>query len=512
MLEAFWRAHVSLGAPNDFSERILAITGRKMIGTDRKYCFAAIVFFISLSGALFFIPAQEPRQPVSFDELMKWVSDGISEGVILDLIKARKVSFELTPERLNRLRSMWTAKHEEMPSTALAALIQNSYVPPNATLEVGCARECALFVNGNKIGEASPQKSFRTSALDAGPITVVAKAAGFRDESMQINLKGGQLNILDFDAFDPVGGGLEVTCEPVDCRILLNDKPATAEQFAAPNLAEGRYSIEAVKEGWASERQKIQIYSGKTTKVILQLRKMLMALPDVDSITEAILEPFNPAKLTAPLTYQAEGEFSLKAGQTTVAGRIKETVHNDQITWEISPDLTSNYKQVTVQYSRNSSPKIVKSAPKDISFAETLLAYIKRMANTNPYAIMRRLMLGGGYAPRLEWWDADAMKPYARASQKWWDEGPVRLIAEYSDQKSVLKISKTPFDEFPVISELYYTEKNGVGGTTLKAEFHAYQGLDPYWPNKIILYPSQDSNDGFEIHYDVNSPRSIAGK
>ena len=104
------------------------------------------------------------------------------------------------------------------------------------------------------------------------------------------------------------------------------------------------------------------------------------------------------------------------------------------------------------------------------------------------------------------------MRPFTGPAGKWWEEGSLKLIAEYSDQKSVLKISRTQFDEFPVITELLYTEKGGITTETHRAEFHGYQGMNPFWPNRIILFSSLDSDDGFEIHYDSNYPRSLAAR
>jgi hypothetical protein len=478
----------------------------------RKYQTIAIVLLVVLTGTMSAILAQVKPNAISWDELLQWISDDTPEDSILSRINDRKIDFEPTMVRMEQLKSQWKKiKKADLPPH-VASLILKSYTPPKAVLEIACMKECELFIGNNKIGEASPAKSFRTSAFPPGELAVTAKALGHRDERMKINLKGGQLNILAFDDFIPLGGGIQVTCEPQDCQVFLNDKLVTMEQLAFPNIAEGRYNIQAKKEGWESERHKVQISPGRTVQVNLRLEKILMPLPNVDSIIEAILEPFIPDKLNAKLNCEALGEFALKEGEIKIAGRIMERIQGDQITWEMIPELRSGYRKVTVKYEKHSSPKIVKSADKDIHFAEALLTYIKRMLDANPHEVMKRLLLGGGLPPRLEWWDAHSMKPYTGTSKKWWEEGSLRLIAEYSEHKSVMKISKTPFDEFPTVSELQYTGTSGIAPGGLRTEFYSYQGLDPFWPNRIVFFSAQGSDDGLEIHYDSNFPRSLASK
>jgi hypothetical protein len=483
-----------------------------MTKTIRKCPLIAIAIILIISEPISAISAQENRNAVSLDELLQWISDDDPENSIISRITERKIDFEPNIERMERVKSLWKkTKKVDLPSHVASSILK-SYTAPKAVLDIACMKECELFAGNTRIGEASPAKSLRTSVFSPGELTVTAKAGGYRDERMKINLKGGQLNILAFDDFLPLGGGIQLTCEPKDCQVFLNDKPVTMEQLAFPNISEGRYNIQAKKEGWASDRQKVTISPGQTVQINLLLKKVLMPLPNVESVIEAILEPFMPDQLNAELNCEGQGEFKLKEGEIKIAGRIRERIQGDQITWEMFPELRSGYKQVTVKYERHSSPQIAKSAEKDIHFAEAMLTYIKRMLETNPREAMKRVMLGGGLPPRVEWWDEQSMKPFTGVSKKWWEEGSLKLIAEYSEQKSVMKISKTPFDEFPVISELHYTGTIGIAPGALKTEFYSYQGLNPFWPNRIILFSAQGSDDGLEIHYDSNSPRSLASK
>jgi hypothetical protein len=106
------------------------------------------------------------------------------------------------------------------------------------------------------------------------------------------------------------------------------------------------------------------------------------------------------------------------------------------------------------------------------------------------------------------------MKPFtgvSNVSTEWWKEGPLRLIADYPNETYILKISKEKDAEFVTASELQYTEKSGIAAETTRVEYTAYCGQEPFWPTKIVIRLSLDTNDGFEIKYD-NPPRSISGK
>lgn len=484
-----------------------------MIKNKNKFCFTAFALFVIFSGTIPLLLAQENQAPIGFELLLQWISGPTPSNTIKDSILERRIGFQPTVDRMIRIQNEWKkSRYVDLPSD-IASLILKSYAAlQKAALEIACMKKCELFVDDKKIGEATPTTPFRTSEFEAGPLTVVARADGFKEEHMQINLAAGQLNILAFDEFFPMGGGIQATCDPEDCQIFLNDMPMTLEQLEYPKIAEGLYNIQAKKEGWQSERRKVRVSTGRTTKIHLKLNKILMPLPDVRAVINAILEPFNPNTLDTELNYEAQGEFSFKADQTIISGRIKERVQNDQITWELSPNTGSGYSQIILKYEKYSYPEIAKSDSRDTDFAEKLLPYIERLFFMNPHAVVKRITIGGGYAPRLEWWDKNSMRPFTGPAGKWWEEGSLKLIAEYSDQKSVLKISRTQFDEFPVITELLYTEKGGITTETHRAEFHGYQGMNPFWPNRIILFSSLDSDDGFEIHYDSNYPRSLAAR
>jgi hypothetical protein len=131
------------------------------------------------------------------------------------------------------------------------------------------------------------------------------------------------------------------------------------------------------------------------------------------------------------------------------------------------------------------------------------------MLELNPYLVMKRLWQGGS-TPRLEWWDESSVKPIAGDSKDWWKAGPLRLIAEYPDQRSEIKISKPVDAEFIVASELRYVPKNSGTADVMRVEYNQYEGSNPYWPTIIIVYPALDSDDLFKIDYD-GPPKIIAG-
>jgi hypothetical protein len=485
---------------------------------NAKKGFCTLFLLCLFLGATTSLLAQGNAAPISSDEIRKWILDDAPKAYILQQIKKRKVNFPLTTEIFGLITKDWKTINEENLPADLSDAIRTNYFSQKATLQVACPRECRLLLGNKETGTAAPGKSFKID-LDQGDVTITAVVPGFREQQMRASIKPGIVNLVSFNEFTPLPGGIKITAEPANCEIFINDKEAAPEQLAS--VAAGTYTIRAKAKGWATKQETVQVLPGQISDVHIRLGK-LMDVPshalEREQVGNAIrtrmmisnrdlFEPYSD--LVFRLNYEAQGDFKLTTRAATLKGRITETVANETTSWQLIPDFSSGYGPITVSYVPGASPQIIKCAEKDMQVAQTFLTYIKKIAELNPYAVMKRLSQGGG-TTELEWWDESSMKPFAGNSSEWWKEGSLKLIATYPDQVSKIRILKNPYEEFIIASEILYQAK---GRTDIaRVEYDNYRGLDPYWPQSIRLYSSPDFTDVFEIQYDDNSPRTISRK
>ncbi len=487
-----------------------------MVNVKESICALFILCF--LGGAVPELRAQGNAAPINSDEIRKWILDDAPKAYLLQQIRRRKVDFQLTAEILDLIARDWQKINGENLPVDLSDAIRTNYISPKATLQVMCPRECRLLVGSKELGTASPEKSFRIE-FDPGDVMITAVVPGYKQQQMQINLRPGILNTVSFYEFSPLPGGIRITTVPANCMIYVNNKETTPKQLAS--IAAGTYTLRVKAKGWATKQETIHVLPGQISDVSFKLGK-LMDVPDhrlerkqVGKTLKASLmisnkdlfEPFN--NFVSSLNYEAQGDFRLISGAARLKGRIAETAANETTTWQLTPELGSGYGPITVSHVTGSSPQIIRCAEKDMQLAQTLLIYIKRMADLNPYAVVKRLSQGGG-TTELEWWDESSMKPFSGTSSEWWKEGSLRLIATYPDQISKIRLSKNPYEEFIIPTEILYQAKGVID--IARVEYDNYRGMDPYWPQSIRLYSAADFSDVFEIQYDDNSPRSVSRK
>ncbi len=178
--------------------------------------------------------------------------------------------------------------------------------PQLATLSLrGATPGAEVRIDGERVGEVSPDGSFSYEAVRAGERVIQVGKAGYRNRTVERQFEIGQETSID-GSLVPSTGDLTVSVSPPDVAahlVVRNSQGAIVqlENRRASALPEGGYRIEASANGFRSITSEVRVIGGEN--VVAEIRFVSLAAP----------KPIGPQDLTK--AFAADPAWSRRGDQ-----------------------------------------------------------------------------------------------------------------------------------------------------------------------------------------------------
>ena len=294
-------------------------------------------------------------------------------------------------------------------------------VSAKATLTVSCAdTDADIFINDQKKGRGS-----WTGQLADGMYAVEARKASHRTVKKSLTLAKQEQKALALDAPEPICGKLNLTSTPSNCEVYLDGKQIGKSPDLFANILVGSHNVELRKNGYESQRQKVDIEEGKITDFSMTLARIGAAAqqPQVQQSeakpqpqqNEKPAKPVKPAPVrqtfvmaNAAYSTAPQLSFGLTAGQVKRFGWYVNFMSNFNFT---RGDFECNDGGYPIGSSPSSYTLIGESSTSRLSLTAGAM-----LRCAQPFC----LYLGAGYGKRSLLWktsDGSYATPDARTHQ-----------------------------------------------------------------------------------------------
>ncbi len=210
-------------------------------------------------GGSYLVMTVEPKTAMVYiDEQLKSIEDGVMQSFLTYGHHTYRVE---APSYMNEAGAFEIGKER--------VELNISLVSAKATLTVNCPdAEADIYINEQKKGRGN-----WTGQLAAETYIVEARKAGHRTEKQSLTLAKQEQKTVTLNAPQPIYGKLNLTSTPANCEVYLDGKMIGKSPDVFPNILIGEHSVELRKNGYETQRTKVNIEEGKIADISLNLQR-----------------------------------------------------------------------------------------------------------------------------------------------------------------------------------------------------------------------------------------------
>ena len=211
-------------------------------------------------GGSYLVMTVEPKTAMVYiDEQLKSIEDGVMQSFLTYGHHTYRVE---APSYMNEAGAFEIGKERVELNVRL--------VSAKATLTVNCPdAEADIYINEQKKGRGN-----WTGQLAAETYIVEARKAGHRTEKQSLTLAKQEQKTVTLNAPQPICGKLNLTSTPANCEVYLDGKMIGKSPDVFPNILIGEHSVELRKNGYETQRTKVNIEEGKIADLSLNLKRI----------------------------------------------------------------------------------------------------------------------------------------------------------------------------------------------------------------------------------------------
>ena len=211
-------------------------------------------------GGSYLVMTVEPKTAMVYiDEQLKSIEDGVMQSFLTYGHHTYRVE---APSYMNEAGAFEIGKER--------VELNISLVSAKATLTVNCPdAEADIYINEQKKGRGN-----WTGQLAAETYIVEARKAGHRTEKQSLTLAKQEQKTVTLNAPQPIYGKLNLTSTPANCEVYLDGKMIGKSPDVFPNILIGEHSVELRKNGYETQRTKVNIEEGKIADLSLNLKRI----------------------------------------------------------------------------------------------------------------------------------------------------------------------------------------------------------------------------------------------
>jgi DNA-binding beta-propeller fold protein YncE len=216
-------------------------------------CMLAVVVVFCTTLFPLTASAQNPRKPLSKDEVVELLKGGVSSGRVADIARDRGINFELTPEAEDDLRGAGAT--DELISTL------QELAPKPTQIVVETSPDAQVYLDDTLAGQASSQGRLAIENPKPGDHTLRVSLAGRKDYQQPVTVVAGQVATVraKLEEVAASHGTLRVVARfslPSGAGIAVDVDPTTNKVFTS---------------GGASGGQQVAMIDGSTNRVVATL-------------------------------------------------------------------------------------------------------------------------------------------------------------------------------------------------------------------------------------------------
>ena len=211
-------------------------------------------------GGSYLVMTVEPKTAMVYiDEQMK----AIENGEVMLLLPYGKHTYRVeAPSYMNEAGAVEIGKERVELNIRLASA--------KATLTVNCPdAEADIYINDQKKGRGS-----WTGQLAEGMYAVEARKTSHRSTKQSLTLAKQEQKTVTLNAPQPIYGKLNLTSTPANCEVYLDGKMIGKSPDVFSNFLIGEHSVELRKNGYETQRTKVNIEEGKIADLSLNLKRI----------------------------------------------------------------------------------------------------------------------------------------------------------------------------------------------------------------------------------------------
>lgn len=211
-------------------------------------------------GGSYLMMTVEPKTAMVYiDEQLK----AIENGEVMLLLPYGKHTYRVeAPSYMNEAGAVEIGKERVELNVRLSSA--------KATLTVNCPdAEADIYINEQKKGHGG-----WTGQIVDGMYVVEARKAGHRTEKQSLTLAKQEQKTVTLNAPQPIYGKLNLTSTPGNCDVYLDGKKIGKSPDVFANILIGEHSVELRKDGYESQRTKVNIEEGKIADQSLNLQRI----------------------------------------------------------------------------------------------------------------------------------------------------------------------------------------------------------------------------------------------
>lgn len=211
-------------------------------------------------GGSYLMMTVEPKTAMVYiDEQLK----PIENGEVMLLLPYGKHTYRVeAPSYMNEAGTVEIGRERVELNISLSSA--------KATLTVNCPdAEADIYLNEQKKGRGS-----WTGQIVDGMYVVEARKAGHRTEKQSLTLAKQEQKTVTLNAPQPIYGKLNLTSTPGNCEVYLDGKMIGKSPDVFSNILIGEHSVELRKDGYESQRTKVNIEEGKIADLSLNLKRI----------------------------------------------------------------------------------------------------------------------------------------------------------------------------------------------------------------------------------------------
>jgi len=222
----------------------------------------------------------QSQKPISKDglvEAIRW--KGFSTKELIQRIKTRGVSFEMTPEIEAELRTAGAvsqvieAAHSNYRSANVATDPPLHLAKGFGILTINSTpKGCKVFINGQFRGVTSEEGLLRLPPLKYGPYKISLQKENYDEQERSITVNPGTSDMQSF-ALTPRKGTLTVTPSVPGARVSIGDIDYP-EGVNNLNLAPNSYDVRVSGPGYKTVTQVVRISPGQPFSLVVTLEPL----------------------------------------------------------------------------------------------------------------------------------------------------------------------------------------------------------------------------------------------